>query len=336
MKRVLTSLAILAFITSAANAAVYINEVLPNPPGSDSTATLGNEFFELRGTPNMSLAGYYLISVEGQGTGTPGKGDINQLFDLGAFSLGANGYLFARQFGSLYTATDAGATVIENSPSQGWGRANEGGVGSTVGHYSDGTQLDLENGATTILLVKVEGGIVATNTIDLDTDNDGFLDLPEGWTVVDSVGIMDGAGAAATDSSYGAITFRAPSSVDATYQGACAYGNVIDVPGPLTTTAGTFYVGRKGESTGSTTNDWVGSIVDGTAATAVNNVFYSASDPAYTGMKISDMVYGGTNLMRRSAGRAVLYPDHQRHPVHHEHDRDPWRSRRRCGGGPAR
>ena len=84
----------LAGVASASE--VYINEVLPNTPGSDT----GNEYFELRGTPNLPLTGYYLISVEGQGTGTPGKGDINQFFDLSAFSLGANGYLFARQAGS--------------------------------------------------------------------------------------------------------------------------------------------------------------------------------------------------------------------------------------------
>src|SRR5512139_1544745 len=100
MKRTLTSLATLLFVSFAASAAVYINEVLPNAPGSDT----GNEHFELRGTPNMSLAGYYLLSLEGEGT--TGRGDINQLFDLGAFSLGANGYLFARQMGSQFTATD--------------------------------------------------------------------------------------------------------------------------------------------------------------------------------------------------------------------------------------
>jgi hypothetical protein len=307
MKIILISLAVLALVSRAAAGEVYINEVLPNPPGSDSTAASGNEFFELRGTPGLSLSNYYLISVEGQGTGTPGKGDINQLFDLGAFSLGANGYLFARQFGSLYTTTASGATVIENTTGQGWGQANAGGVGSTVGHYSDGTQVDLENSATTILLVKVEGGIVPTNTLDLDTNNDGLLDLPTGWTVVDSVGIMDGASEAATDASYGAITFRAPDS-SGNYLGTCAYGNIINIPGPLTTTAGTFYVGRKGESTGSTSNDWVGSIVDGTAANPTAYVFYSASDPAYTGMLISDMVYGGTNASVAPLGSLPYTP----------------------------
>jgi hypothetical protein len=307
MKRILSSLAILVFVSLANAGQVYINEVLPNPPGSDSTAASGNEFFELRGTPGLSLSNYCLISVEGQGTGVPGKGDINQLFDLGAFSLGANGYLFARQHGSLYTSTAEGATVIENATSQGWGQANAGGVGSTVGHYSDGTQVDMENSAATMLLVKVEGGITPTNTLDLDTNNDGFLDLPAGWTLVDSVGIMDGASALASDSSYGAITFRAPDSIG-NYLGACAYGNIINVPGPLTTTSGTFYVGRKGESTGSTSNDWVGSIVDGTAANPVNYIFYSASDPSYTGMLIADMIYGGTNASAAPLGSLAYTP----------------------------
>jgi hypothetical protein len=306
MKKILICFAILSSLSVATAASVYINEVFPNPPGSDSTASSGNEFFELRGTPNMSLTNYYLISVEGQGTGNPGKGDINQLFNLSAFSLGANGYLFARQYGSLYTATAAGATVIENAGGQGWG---SNALSSTIGCLADNLQVDLENGAATILLVKVDvGGVAPTNTLDLDTNNDGLLDLPTGWTLVDSVGIMDGASAAATDSSYGAITFRAPSSVDGTYQGASAYGNIINVPGPLTTTAGTFYVGRKGESTGSTSNDWVGVIVDGSAANPTAYWMYSASDPGYTGMLLSDMSYGGTNASAAPLGSMPYTP----------------------------
>ncbi len=304
MKKHLISLAVLASLSLATASEVYINEVAPNTPGSDSTATQGNEYFELRGTPGLSLSGYYLISVEGQGNG---KGDINQYFDLGAFSLGANGYLFASQFGSLYTVTDPQTTVIQNTVSQGWGQANEGGSGSTVGQYSDGTQVDLENGATTILLVKIASGGVITNTIDLDTNNDGFLDLPEGWTLVDSIGVMDGSGEAATDASYGAITFRAPASTGE-YLGTCAYGNIINIPGPLTTTSGTFYVGRKGESTGSTSNDWVGAIIDGSASAPLNFYMYSASDPAYTGMKLFDMVYGGTNASIAPLGTLPYTP----------------------------
>lgn len=294
MKRFVICLCAVVLGAGLAGAQVFISEVFPNPPGSDSTATSGNEHFELRGPPGMSLTNYYLISVEGQGTGTPGKGDINQLFDLSAFSLGANGFLFARQFGSPYVNTEPGATVIQNTLGQGWG---SNAASSSVGCMADGTQVDLENSATTILLVYVApGGVTPTNTLDLDTNNDGLLDLPAGWTVVDSVGIMDGANAAATDSSYGAITFRAP-DVNGNYLGTCAYGNIIDIPGPLTTSAGTFYVGRKGASTGSTSNDWMGAIVDGSASAPLNYYFFSASDPGYNGRLLTDMVHGGTNAL---------------------------------------
>ncbi len=119
MKRIITSLAVLTMLASAANAQVWINEVLTNPNGSDSGATSGNEYFELRGTPNLSLSGYYLLSLEGQGT--TARGDINQFFDLGAYSIGANGYLFARQNFSLYTATAPGATVVQNTAGQAGG-----------------------------------------------------------------------------------------------------------------------------------------------------------------------------------------------------------------------
>lgn len=280
MKKLFVSLTAATLVATGANAQVLINSVFANSPGADT----GNEFFELRGTPNLSLAGYYLISLEGQGTGTPGKGDINQFFDLGTFSLGANGYLFAQQFGSLYAPIASGATIISNSIGTGWGQVN--GVGSSVGHTSDGTQLDMENSATTILLVNIGSGAAPTLTLDMDSDNDGLLDLPAEWSIVDSVGIMDGVGAAATDSSYGVITLRAGGVGDS------AYGNMVDVPAG----AGTgFFVGRIGESTGSTADDWFGARVNGSATDPLAFNFTSASDPRFVNKVITDMNFGGPN-----------------------------------------
>ena len=288
MKRILTSLTILALAAGISSAQpVWINEVLTNPNGSDSTATTGNEHFELRGTPNLSLTGYYLLSLEGQGANA---GDINQFFDLGAFSLGANGYLFARQNFSLDSPTAPGATVIQNTGGQGWGLTGS----STVGHSGDGTQVDLENSATTIMLINIGSDAAPTLTDDLDTDNDGFLDLPTGWTVVDSVGIMDGASGAATDMSYGAITLRAAYPAG-NYLGWSAYGNIIDLPGAPPTSSGAMYVGRKGESTGSTADDWFGAILNGSASDPLNITFAYVSDPFYQDMKFPDMVFGGPN-----------------------------------------
>ncbi len=305
MKKLLTSLAILTLVTSAAFAAgpVYINEVLSNPAGADAP----NEYIELRGTPNMSLAGYCILSLEGQHNGAPKyQGDIQAIFLLDNFSLGANGYLFLKQGSSQYTVTDPNTTVLANTDgNSGWGANGT----STVGYWCDTSGNDLENQASTILLVKVDAGAQGPLlTIDLDTNDDGTLELPAGWTIIDSVGIMDGAGASAVDLTYGAINFRVPGGPGETYVGTSMTGPVIDISGPMTTTSGTFYVGRKGESTGSTANDWVGAIVEGTAASPLAFAMYSASDPAYSGMKLSDMVYGGTNAIAAPVGSLGYTP----------------------------
>lgn len=283
MNRILTPLAALAILGGTAHAQVWINEVLANPNGSDT----GNEYFELRGTPDLSLTGYYLLSLEGGGT--TGRGDVNQFFDLGTFTIGANGYLFARQIGSPYTATAAGATVLENAGGTGWGPSGA----STIGYSADTTQADLENGTTTILLINRGTGDAPTLSLDMDADNDGFLDpLPAGWSIVDSVGIIDGASTqAATDFSYGAITLR----VGGAAAGSSMYGNVIDVPGDPPTSSGAMYVGRKGESVGATAADWFGAILTGSATDPLNITFSSTSDPLYQGLKTPDMVYGGPN-----------------------------------------
>ena len=59
------------------------------------------------------------------------------------------------------------------------------------------------------------------------------------------------------------------------------YGNIVDVPGAPPTTAGALYVGRRGESTGSTADDWFGAILNGSAGDPLNITFASASDPFY-------------------------------------------------------
>jgi hypothetical protein len=290
MKPILNALTSLAILAGTTNAQVWINEVLTNPNGSDT----GNEHFELRGTPNLSLAGYYFLSLEGQGT--TGRGDINQFFDLGTFSLGANGYLFARQNSSLYTATTPGATVLQNTSGTGWGLTGA----STIGHSGDGTQVDLENSATTMLLVNIGAGIAPTLTTDLDPDDDGLLNLPVGWLVADSVGIMDGASGGATDFSYGAITLRVGGL------GASAYGNIVDVPGTPPTSAGAFYVGRIGESTGSAPGDWFGAILNGLQSDPLNITFASASDGSLNGLKLPDMAFGGPNQVPEPGTLALL------------------------------
>jgi len=280
MKSIFLSVSLLAAVSTVSHAQVYINEVLANPPGADSNATRGLELFELRGTANMSLSGFYLLSLEGQGT--TGRGDVNQFFDLGAFSLGANGYLTAVQFNSPYSIA-AGAAVISNNTSFGWGQVNAA-QGSSVGHSSDGSQVDLENSATTIMLVNIGAGSAPLITTDLDADDDGNLELPSGWTIFDSIGLSDSTGTApaVTDFSYGAITFRIGGV------GSSNQGNVIDLPG----TGSSLYVARVGESTGSVPGDWFGAVLNGTAP---GFVFTNSTDSYFNGRTLDEINLGGIN-----------------------------------------
>lgn len=293
MKKLFLALGLAGCIGSSVKAQIYINELMANAPGGDAP----KELFELRGTPNLSLAGYYLISLEGEGgigtPGTPGaRGDINQFFDLASFSLGANGYLVGIESGSTYTPIVAGATVLQNTVGASWGSTDTG----TVGHHGDNsaTTVALENSATSFLLVNIGSGAAPLVTDDLDLDNDGTLDaLPAGWTLLDSVGLIDSVGATATDVSYGAITFRIGTI------GAETDPNLVQVPGSGTA----LYVGRKGESTGSTANDWFGAIPSGSGPTTILN---NSTDPFYNGLTLADMQFGGINPVPEPSTWAVL------------------------------
>jgi hypothetical protein len=293
MKKLLLALGVAGCITSSVNAQVYISELMANAPGTDGT----KELFELRGTPNLSLAGYYLISLEGEGgigtPGTPGaRGDINQFFDLGSFSLGSNGYLIGLEAGSTYTPIAAGATVLQNTVGASWGSTDSG----TAGHHGDNasTTVALENSATSFLLVNIGSGVSPSVTNDMDLDNDGALDaLPAGWTVLDSVGLIDSVGANATDVSYGAITFRVGTVGDETDP------NLVQVPG----TGTALFVGRKGESTGSTADDWFGAIPSGSGPTMTLN---NSTDPFYDGLTLADLQFGGINPVPEPSTWAIL------------------------------
>ncbi|TWT85330.1 hypothetical protein Pla123a_01370 [Posidoniimonas polymericola] len=267
-------------------AQMYINEVFFNPGGNGSDAR--DEFIELRGAANAPLTDHYLLIIESENNGETGF--IENILDLGAYSLGANGFLVMRQAFSLYGAPDAInplATDLVNTGPPLPGPTFPGfgdGVNSTIG-ASDLPSLagnpgegQLEGSGFTAMLIHNQSGDAPMLGQDLDDGDDG-LDLPTGaagWKILDSVGFiteldeLDGR-------VYGRANFI---TVDAFVEP----GFVPNVEPDADYAFLDFeveYLGRWGNSTGFTTDDWHASnFTDnpGSGSAGVNDLTGSAND----------------------------------------------------------
>jgi predicted extracellular nuclease len=159
-----------------------LNELKVNPPGTDNPW----EYVELRGDPGTALTNLSFLSVEGDNNTNLGNATFVQA--LGSSSFGSNGLLAITAPAGSGATLPAATTRIE-APAMGTGSA-------------------LQNDSNSFLLVSSTSPI-ATGT-DLDTDNDGALDLPAGVAVVDAIGWSDGG---AGDRVYGGAVLVQPSGV---------------------------------------------------------------------------------------------------------------------------
>ena len=278
---------------NSANAQIYINELYFNPAGTDAP----NEYIELRGTPGLSVGtGNYLLFLEGDNnptSTTPGgrAGDIQGLFNLSSKTFGSNGHMVLRQFSSPYTVNGNASTYTGTSA--GWG-----GLGFNTSASAAG---DVENISFTAMIVNIGSGSAPTWGGQLDTNNDGTLELPSGWSILDSIGVGDTGPA---DRLYGAVNFSsAPNTSTVTTNG-----------GLLQYLAWTEieYLARVGTSTGNTLLDWavadvgftgtvVDSIVNGPDTTSgVQESFNIAA-----GTRIVDTL-GSANPVPEPSAQALL------------------------------
>ena len=147
------------WVLPAFTQAQVINEIMMNPPSADN----GQEFVEFKGSAFGSMSGITLVCIDGDGGQA---GVIDQAMDLSAYSLGANGLLLIR---------DA-ATTLSPSP--------DANTNVVVNDFSP----DIENGANTFLIVT---GFSGSTGDDLDTNNDGTLDVTPWTNVIDAIGIRD-------------------------------------------------------------------------------------------------------------------------------------------------
>ena len=153
-------------LTGAAFAQVQINEMLIDGPGTDN----GQEFIELSSAaPNTALTGLTFLAIEGDGANA---GAIDAVFSLSAFSTGSNGLFLWRDSAAVLSPAPDPATTLN------------------IADFNP----DLENGSNTYLIVNGFSGAVGA---DLDTDNDGVIDVAAPWTsVVDALTILENDGAA--------------------------------------------------------------------------------------------------------------------------------------------
>jgi hypothetical protein len=126
---------------------VMLNEARLNQPGADD-----DEYFELAGTAGTSLDGLTLLVI---GDGTGGNGVIEEAVDLTGYAIAANGFFLC------------GEPTL------------------TIGTPDLAYELNFESSdQTTHLLVADFTGI---NGDDLDTDDDGVLDIEPWSSVLDCI-----------------------------------------------------------------------------------------------------------------------------------------------------
>ena len=144
-----------------ASAQVAINEIRTDNSGVET-----DEFFELAGPPGTSLAGLtYVVLGDGISSGSSGgcSGVIECVVSLGAFSIMADGVFAAR---------------------------NSAARPPALSGYDAAVVLKFENSDNvTHLLVS---GFTGAEAEDLDTDDDGVLDVTPWTSILDSVGLTKG------------------------------------------------------------------------------------------------------------------------------------------------
>jgi len=136
---------------------IQINEIRIDQGGIDN-----DEYFEIAGAAGASLAGYTYVVI---GDGTGGSGVIEAVVDLSALSIPADGYLLV---------TEPTFTLA-------------GGPGDFVTAAS-GLNFENSDNVTHMLVT----GFTGANGQDLDTNNDGVLDLTPWTEITDSVAVIIG------------------------------------------------------------------------------------------------------------------------------------------------
>jgi hypothetical protein len=272
--------------TSFTVVGLYISEVNLNK----ANTTNPSQYIEVFSTvPNFIIpTGFYLVGINGA-AGTVAPGLVTDIFNLGGFATGSNGYLDLMESGELYDANgftvSGGANLHNVGSGVGFGNGATSKFSSITGVHTGGSRrtgqlaTDIATGAESFLLI--ESATAPTTSVNIDPGNTGNpnnqTSAYNNWNVFDSVGIQD---ATSTSHSYAAITFAASGS------GTTLSGSNVIASGTWVAN----YVGRIAQNVGSTSTDWLGSQLSGTPAAGFT---LGTNSTAFVGTLLNNV--GGTN-----------------------------------------
>ena len=178
--------------SSALAATPFISELYVDPPSGDGDRL--QEFLEISGASGQTVGNLFLLQLENEnnsfGTGNQGRVDLG--FDLSGQMLGSNGRLVIASANSNPAATLRPAHVFDPASTLLQGTVDFGGYLGIPGLLTDQPDNDAvrtENSGGTYLLIDVGSGPAPVIGQDFDTDDDGVLDLPASYTVLDAVGV---------------------------------------------------------------------------------------------------------------------------------------------------
>ena len=192
MQRTLTAGLAAGLLASAATAQVHINEIYASHDGTDD-----QEYVELFGKPGLSLDGYVLCIIEGDGTSA--FGTLDRAYDLSGNTIPADGF--------FVLGDDAVANL----------------------DLELGTDNIIENGTGTVYLVNGDLlSLAALLGTDVDGDDDGNTDITLLASIVDSIGVGDG-GFGTGDQTFDGVDTIGPEI--ATGFGPAGIFRVSDFPG---------------------------------------------------------------------------------------------------------
>jgi hypothetical protein len=135
------------------------------------------------------------------------------------------------------------------------------------------------------MTVSIGSGATPTWGSRLDSNNDGTLELPLGWSILDSIGVGD---TGTTDRLYGAVNFSGAASASGSVTsngGLLQYLNFSEIE----------YLARVGNSTGNTLADWAVADVGFTAPGTVVDSIVNGPDVS-SGVQESWNIAAGTRI----------------------------------------